>query len=91
MAKQNTRSSIIMYTVYLIQSITSPDRKYVGYTADLSKRLSEHNSNKVNTTKNRGPWEIKVAVNFSDEDKAKAFELYLKHGSGHAFAKKHFW
>lgn len=31
------------------------------------------------------------AVWFKEMKKAEAFETYLKHGSGHAFAKRHFW
>ena len=80
-----------MFTVYLIQSLDFPDKKYTGYTANLDKRLGEHNSGKVPVTKNFGPWEVKVAVWFKEEKKAQAFEKYLKHGSGHAFAKRHFW
>jgi hypothetical protein len=30
-------------------------------------------------------------IAFSDEQKARMFELYLKSGSGHAFAKKRLW
>jgi hypothetical protein len=32
-----------------------------------------------------------VVVEFSDDAKADMFETYLKSGSGHAFAKRHFW
>jgi len=32
-----------------------------------------------------------VAVFFADARKAEAFEPYLKQGSGHAFARRHFW
>lgn len=32
-----------------------------------------------------------VVVRFEDDAKADAFEKYLKHGSGHAFANRHFW
>ncbi len=80
-----------MYTVYLIQSESNPDKKYIGYTANIEKRLSQHNQGFVPFTKNNAPWEIQVLVNFKEESKAKEFEQYLKHGSGHAFAKKHFW
>ena len=37
------------------------------------------------------PWILKTCIAFDDKAKAKAFEKYLKHGSGHAFANKHFW
>jgi hypothetical protein len=32
-----------------------------------------------------------VAIRFENNRKAQAFEKYLKSGSGHAFAKRHFW
>jgi hypothetical protein len=32
-----------------------------------------------------------VVIRFEDDAKAEAFERYLKFGSGHAFAAKHFW
>ena len=80
-----------MYTVYLIQSINFPDKKYTGFTTNFKKRFDQHNSGKVSFTKNAAPWEVKVLVNFKDENKAKDFEAYLKHGSGHAFVKRHFW
>ncbi len=36
------------------------------------------------------PWKVTVQIGFEDKSKAFAFESYLKSGSGHAFAKKHF-
>ena len=80
-----------MFTVYLIRSTAPTVKTYVGYTTDLEKRLHDHNTGKVRTTKGFGPWHVEVAIQFADETKAKAFERYLKHGSGHAFAKRHFW
>jgi hypothetical protein len=32
-----------------------------------------------------------VYTAFADETAARAFERYLKVGSGHAFANRHFW
>ena len=77
--------------VYLLRSISHPDRRYVGLTNDLQERLREHNSGKSPHTSKYVPWELIVAVCFKDHDKAEAFERYLKHGSGHAFARRHFW
>jgi putative endonuclease len=31
---------------------------YTGFTSDLEKRLNEHNSGKVFSTKNRNPFEV---------------------------------
>ena len=77
--------------VYLIRSTSHPDQRYVGLTSNLKERLAEHNSGKSSHTSKFAPWGIVVAVYFTDPDKAEAFERYLKQGSGHAFAKRHFW
>ncbi|MAS86780.1 MAG: excinuclease ABC subunit C [Micavibrio sp.] len=80
-----------MYFVYLIQSEKHPDRTYIGFSKNFEKRLNEHNQGNVSVTKSGLPWKVKVLLQFEEEQKAKDFELYLKHGSGHAFAKKRFW
>jgi len=33
---------------------------------------------------------IETYIAFETEERARAFEIYLKSGSGHAFAKRHF-
>ena len=33
-----------MFYVYLMRSEASPEQRYVGFTADLKKRLSAHNA-----------------------------------------------
>lgn len=77
--------------VYLLRSKSHPGQRYIGLTEDLKKRLTEHNAGRSPHTKKFRPWELVVAVYFSDPEKADAFEGYLKHGSGHAFANRHFW
>jgi putative endonuclease len=43
--------------MYVLQS--EKDHKfYFGYTGDVKKRLEEHNSGKVSTTKNRRPLKL---------------------------------
>ena len=37
------------------------------------------------------PWRPIVGIRFQDDGKAEAFERYPKGGSGHAFARRHFW
>jgi putative endonuclease len=80
-----------MYYVYLLESEHDPIHHYVGSTADLRQRLKEHNSGKSAHTAKFLPWRIKTYVAFSDRRRAEQFELYLKSGSGHAFAKKRLW
>jgi putative endonuclease len=76
-----------MKYVYILQSLTTPDHFYTGITADLDARLSKHNSGEVAHTSKYRPWLIKTYVAFTNDDRALAFEKYLKSGSGRAFAK----
>ena len=80
-----------MYYTYIIESITKPDKRYIGHTSDLKKRLIYHNSGKCDLTSKLKPWKIKLCVAFETMNQAQKFEQYLKSDSGHAFAKKHFW
>ncbi len=80
-----------MKYVYLLRSLSDPRQTYVGSTDDLKRRLEEHNNCKSPHTSKYQPWEIEVAIRFSDEKAALRFECYLKSGSGHVFAKRHFW
>ena len=80
-----------MKYVYLLESISRSDKRYIGITEDLNQRLKEHNAGKSPHTAKFKPWKIVVAIRFTDDRKAKMFEKYLKSGSGHAFAKRHFW
>ena len=80
-----------MYYVYLIQSINFPNKRYIGYTANLKERLKKHNCAGYKHTTRYRPWNLVVCLDFEDKDKAVAFEKYLKSGSGNSFAKKRFW
>ena len=77
-----------MFYTYIICSIVHPDQRYIGHTADLRKRLAKHNEGGVPHTAPFKPWKLEVYIAF--ETKAAAFEVYLKNGSGHAFANRHF-
>jgi predicted GIY-YIG superfamily endonuclease len=77
--------------VYLLTSNKNPTQHYIGATNNLKQRLKEHNASKAKHTSKHAPWHIEVALFFKNQEKAEAFEIYLKKGSGHAFAKRHFW
>jgi predicted GIY-YIG superfamily endonuclease len=79
-----------MRYVYLLQSTSHPGEHYVGITANFQERLKQHNSSSSPHTKKYQPWRPIVVVRFEDDAKAEAFERYLKSGSGHAFARRHF-
>lgn len=77
-----------MYYVYLLQSINSPEKIYIGYTINLEERLVKHNSGGSVHTSNHRPWKVVTYHVFTDQSKALAFECYLKSQSGRAFARK---
>ena len=79
-----------MRYVYQLQSVEFSEQNYTGYTTDISKRLDSHNNGQVPHTSKYKPWKLLNYIAFSDEQKARVFEIYLKSGSGRAFAKKHF-
>jgi predicted GIY-YIG superfamily endonuclease len=80
-----------MKYVYLLQSISVPNQRYIGITADLDERLQTHNSGGSSHTSKYRPWKIALHLCLQDEQRAVEFERYLKSGSGHALAKKCFW
>jgi predicted GIY-YIG superfamily endonuclease len=77
--------------VYLIRSCIDPKRLYIGRTEDFARRLSEHNDGKSTATYKFMPWRCEVLIWFYNSYQAAAFELYLKGGSGRAFAERHLW
>ena len=80
-----------MKYVYLLKSVSRPEQRYIGSTTDLKARLEQHNQGRVPHTSKFVPWEIHVVIRFKDDRRAEQFERYLKSGSGHAFANRHFW
>jgi len=60
-------------------------------TDDLVARLKSHNEGANKHTAKFKPWALECYIAFASKNKAAEFEQYLKHGSGHAFAKRHFW
>lgn len=79
-----------MWYVYIIRSVSSPHQEYTGATADLKRRLLDHNTGKSTHTAKYRPWEVVWYSAFQDKYKALEFEKYLKSHSGRAFAKKRF-
>ena len=76
--------------VYILKSQSTSGAHYTGYTSDLAERLKKHNSGGVPHTAKHTPWYIETAISFRSPAKARAFEQYLKSGSGREFARRHF-
>ena len=73
-----------MYYVYVLESVVDK-RLYKGHTQDVEKRLKEHNSGKVKSTKGYKPWELKYIETFETRKEAVKREKYLKTGIGREF------
>jgi putative endonuclease len=67
-----------MHYVYLIESGSTPGKRYVGYSENVSTAMHR-------------PWRLQTYIGFSTKAQALAFERYLKSGSGHAFASERLW
>ncbi len=80
-----------MRYVYLLRSIGHPIQRYTGLTSDIRARIAKHNEGGSPHTSKYKPWELVAFIRFEDDDKAAAFEQYLKSGSGRAFANRHLW
>ncbi|MDQ1242214.1 MAG: putative endonuclease [Pseudomonadota bacterium] len=76
--------------VYVLRSLKAPERRYVGLTSDVERRLAAHNAGASPFTARYRPWAVTTRIEFEDEHRAAAFERYLKTPSGRAFAKRHF-
>ena len=77
------------FYVYILTDIATQSHHYTGFTKDLHERLARHNRGEVSSTALFRPWKIQTAIAFDTEEKARAFETYLKSHSGRAFTEKH--
>jgi len=66
-----------MYYVYILKS-KKDNNLYIGSTSDLRKRLTEHNTGKVKSTKPRLPFSIVYYEAYIFEEEARTRESRLK-------------
>lgn len=78
------------YYVYILQSISEPAQKYIGFSENIRTRLFDHNNGRSVHTASFRPWKLKAYFAFDDKLTALNFEQYLKSSSGRAFSRKHF-
>lgn len=76
-----------MHHVYLIESEVS-GKKYIGYTIDLKRRLSEHNDHKNVSTSKGQRWKLIYCETYMNKMDALGWEKFLKSGAGWRFLKK---
>ena len=74
------------YFVYILEN--KAGTHYTGYTADLERRIKDHNSGKSKWTKKRGPWRLVHKEVYSTKEGAYLRERQIKRlKAGRAFRK----
>ena len=77
-----------MHYLYVYVLISFKDKKfYTGFTTNLKKRLAEHNSGKVESTKFRCPLELIYFEGCRNKYDALHREKYLKTSYGKRYIK----
>jgi putative endonuclease len=71
---------MFFYYVYILRSTSN--RRYVGYTTDLKRRLEEHNTGQNISTKPYRPWTLVFYEAFPNEQDARRREAYFKTTQG---------
>ncbi|MFA6131674.1 MAG: GIY-YIG nuclease family protein [Patescibacteria group bacterium] len=66
-----------MYFVYVLQS-EKDERLYIGSSADLDKRLKQHNSGKTKSTKPYRPYKLIYTEEFQSKTEALQREKQIK-------------
>ena len=66
-----------MYSVYILFS-SSLEKYYVGYTDNVSKRFTEHNSGKGNFTSKGVPWILITTFECGSRSEAVRLELKIE-------------
>jgi putative endonuclease len=75
-----------MHYVYILRS-GADGGYYYGSTSDLQKRIKEHNSGRVKSTRSRRPMILHYHEEFADKAEALKRERYFKKRSGYRWLK----
>ncbi|MFC2084366.1 GIY-YIG nuclease family protein [Bacteroidota bacterium] len=74
------------YIICILKSIKD-NKRYVGMTSDIKRRIKEHNSGLVKSTRNRKPFELIYTEEFATKNGAMKREKFFKSGKGREFLK----
>ena len=72
------------YFVYILIS-KKDNKRYIGMTSNLQRRLFEHNAGSVKSTRNRRPLELLHKEEFDNKSDALLREKELKNKKGKIF------
>ena len=76
-----------MFYVYVLHS-AKDSGLYIGYSADLKKRLRQHREGAAFATSYRGPWNLIYYEAYHDRADAEGREQFLKSGSGRRLLRR---
>lgn len=82
-----TKNFLMKGYVYILESIKNGSY-YIGSTADLSKRFSEHNEGRVKSTRYKRPYKLVFSYQFTGIRLAKKVETKLKSWKRKDFIEK---
>jgi putative endonuclease len=60
--------------LYIIRSLSHPQERYVGVSADVAARVSAHNAGQNRSTEPWRPWGVDITIEFRTERMALRFE-----------------
>ena len=75
-----------MHYIYVLRSIAD-DGFYIGYSANLRKRLRQHSQGDSFATSYRSPWKLIYYEAYTEREDAEGHEKYLKSGAGRRFLR----
>jgi len=76
-----------MVYVYVVKSQTDGFH-YIGHTESLDRRLEEHNSGKVRSSKAHRPYRIIYSEPFESNSEAQQREYFLKRDRGNVWLRE---
>lgn len=77
----------MFFYVYILESLKD-NKRYIGYTQNLPKRIEEHKKGYSSATKHRLPMKLIYFEACLDESDARRREIYLKSTRGLKFLVK---
>lgn len=78
----------MFFYVYVLQSRSHSGELYIGCTADLRKRVEEHNHGRVASTKRYAPWGLIYYEACLNQEDAQRRERYFKTNQGRRLLKR---
>ncbi|HBT81235.1 TPA: endonuclease [Candidatus Giovannonibacteria bacterium] len=65
------------YYIYILESAVSKEY-YVGTTSNLERRIRQHNSGRVRSTRPMRPWHLKYQESYPNISSARTREMQIK-------------